>query len=219
MVLDSAVPLQIGVFENQGEYMTQALDRLFQTCQQTPDCHDAYPDLETVFYKLIEATNNNPVRTTGMDPHSSNVVGLELYGDTLLHTVLQSLAIAEFVPFLPWAIYEFEDGNYLPLTQLTLWVNSPEGVEEWVYYSVVCQEEMPFHNKEELRQEIEAYPLFINYAHLDDWLMCVICGGRLVMRLTPSRTKLCREMFRCSFYPDLMTQLLRLNGQPWQHLH
>jgi pimeloyl-ACP methyl ester carboxylesterase len=110
VILDSVYPPQVAL-TNVPFTFQRALDVLFAGCQQNPDCAAAYPDLETVFYDLVNQLNADPIRTDVLDPSSGRSLEAVIDGDTFASYVFNALYAAEIIPALPKSIYETRDGD------------------------------------------------------------------------------------------------------------
>jgi hypothetical protein len=72
---------------------------------------------------------------------------------------------------VPWALYELKEGRPLALSLLAMWLFPTWGeVEDWVYFSVECHEEVPFNDTAVIATELEQYPDFINYFGTESFL-------------------------------------------------
>src|SRR5258708_33934350 len=77
VVLDSAVPTQINVFNTESSVTQHAFDVLFHGCAASLLCNFSYPRLDSLFYQLVTVFNNNPV--TFRDPLHRTVQGISEY--------------------------------------------------------------------------------------------------------------------------------------------
>src|SRR5260221_13758375 len=99
VVLDSAVPTQINVFNTESSVTQHASGVLFHGCAASLLCHFAYPRLDSLFYQLVTDLNNNPV--TFRDPLHCSV---QLDGDTLGNLIYPALYVTRLIPLLPASI-------------------------------------------------------------------------------------------------------------------
>ena len=110
VVLDSVVPMDVSVY---GELSTDALLQvLFDGCAADPACNDAYPDLQTVYYDLVEELDAEPV-TVAMDaPSVGHAITVTVNGARLMNAALWALRSPHMIRQMPRAICEARDGNY-----------------------------------------------------------------------------------------------------------
>lgn len=118
VVLDSVYPPVVDAYEQQPRIAQHALDRLFAACQADETCHAAYPDLETVFYRLVEEFNREPERA-----YSERFTG-----DDWFEYVYEGLIATVTIPAVPAAIYAAHYGDLGAALDLLMW--GPPGVEE-----------------------------------------------------------------------------------------
>jgi pimeloyl-ACP methyl ester carboxylesterase len=168
VVIDSVYPPEINSWEEYGQNTAAVFDRLFQACAADSDCNDAYPDLESIFYRSVEALNAEPVEYTGIDPDTGEDVDSSLSGDDLIDRVFQVLYSSENIPFLPWVIYQVADGNYAALDDLESGALLEPGYRqsdeedvsdsEGMNLSVECQEEVGFLDEATALANVPAQP-------------------------------------------------------------
>lgn len=105
VVLDSTRPLQINESQTPAD-AERAFQTLFRGCAADPTCNAAYPDLERVFYDLVEQLNTKPVTLPGIDPFTGRTYDVLINGDTMISTLFQAMYSTEIIPLLPRAIYD-----------------------------------------------------------------------------------------------------------------
>lgn len=152
-VIDSIYPLEITNFDAPLNYQ-RSLNLLFAGCAADPKCDAAYPDLEQVFYHLIEQLNASPI--------SFNTItltgGLEAQvdGHTFASLIFQSLYSSEIIPSLPQSIYQVKDGNYQFLQVLTsALLLQIDMISIGMNFAVQCNEEYPFDTIQSINARIE----------------------------------------------------------------
>ncbi|HLZ61248.1 MAG TPA: alpha/beta fold hydrolase [Ktedonosporobacter sp.] len=146
VILDSTVPTQANVFNDTPTVTQHALDVLFAGCSANSHCHMAYPDLQKVFYSLVTALNNNPV--TLRAPGSDQPVQLD--GDSLLDWVYNGMYVTELIPRLPAIIMQVDHGSYDLIAKYFVPITSNAGINDGMYWSVECGEDMDFTTEQQL---------------------------------------------------------------------
>ncbi len=155
VIIDSVYPPQVAL-TNVPFTFQRALDVLFAGCRQNPDCSAAYPDLETVFYDLVDQLNTNPIRTDVLDPSTGQTLKAVVDGDTFASYVFNALYAAEIIPALPKSIYEIRDGNYQFLSLMTTVVlQQLPYVFVGMNTAVQCAEEFTFETANSLQATVE----------------------------------------------------------------
>jgi pimeloyl-ACP methyl ester carboxylesterase len=145
VILDSAVPTQINLFNTFPSAKQHAYDTLFQGCAASSNCRAMYPQLESVFYQLVNDLNAKPI--TFQDIQYGPVA---LDGDGLASWVFSMLYVTPLIPFLPAAIMQTSQGNYTVLSRYYGLLMRQEDFSHGMYYSVECGEDMAFTTTQEL---------------------------------------------------------------------
>ena len=166
VILDSTYPLQVSLYAGAPANFDRALTVFFNGCAADPACNEAYPELETVFYELVDQLNASPVTFPVTQPLSGETYDLLMNGDGLIGFMFQSLYLTELIPLLPKIFFDIRDGNYdtLALLEGSFLVNI-EFVSMGMQYSVQCGEEVHFSTSGEFADAAEAYPETRNLFH------------------------------------------------------
>jgi len=185
VILDSTYPLQVSLYVRAPANLDRALNVLFADCAADPACSEAYPELETVFYELVDQLNDSPVTFSATQPLSGETYDVLLNGDGLIGFLFQSLYATEVIPFLPKIIFDARDGNYDTLALLMgSFLMNIEFVSMGMQYSVQCGEEVYFSSPGEFAAAAEAYPetqnLFDSSPNLGEpiFTICEIWGAK-----------------------------------------
>jgi pimeloyl-ACP methyl ester carboxylesterase len=159
VVLDSTRPLQINESQTPAD-AERAFQTLFRGCAVDPTCDAAYPDLERVFYDLVEQLNTKPVTVPGIDPFTGRTYEVLINGDTMISTLFQAMYSTEIIPLLPRAIYDAARKG-----EFDLWVrlimnnvSQSDYFSYGVMYSARCYDEILFETREDLARADEAFP-------------------------------------------------------------
>ena len=140
-VLDSVLPVEARSYLEGDDTIEQALNVLFAGCAADPKCHAAYPDLETVFYELVEQLNSAPVTVEALSetrPYTTTVDGIEFKS-----AIVWGLYVSSLIPIVPQAIYDVRDGDYTMLgytMSLPAWAY--EDISLGMMASVNCHEQV-----------------------------------------------------------------------------
>ena len=136
-----------------------AFDNLFERCAQSLECDAKYPDLAQRWEDLVDELEADPVTVEAEGLITDDIGGEVLIdGDTLIGAMFQMLYISDLVPLLPAIIAQLEDGDfdYFASVAIELGYGSAEGISEGMYYSVQCQEAIPFSKPEDAQQALDA---------------------------------------------------------------
>ena len=140
-ILDAVSPLR---HEPNMLYKAHATDRalrlLFTRCQDDAACNETYPDLEQVYFDLVDRLNADPATLQLQNPNTGEVFELLLTGDRLLAQTRDLLYVTAILPDLPGAIYDMAAGDFSLLeliqSQFMFQLNLADGM----YNSVICTE-------------------------------------------------------------------------------
>ena len=112
VILDSAYPLSIYLFEDMDTNLADWLGRVFAACAAEPLCRTFYPDLEQTFYTLVDELNRQPRRIPAADPANKQPFTFTFDGFDLI-----DLIAATPYRLVPLRIYQVRDGEYHDLIQ------------------------------------------------------------------------------------------------------
>jgi len=179
VILDSTYPLPVSIYAEMPVNFDRALNILFDGCAADPAGSEAYPDLETVFWELVEQLNASPFTLSVTQPLSGETYDVLMNGDGLIWFLFKSLYSTELIPHLPKIIFDVRDGNYDTLALVTgSFLVDIDFVSHGMNYSVQCGEEVYFSTPEELAAACDAYPelqsFFYSTCHPDEGI-CAIC--------------------------------------------
>ncbi len=152
VILDSVYPPQVNLFTGQPDNFQRVLTLLFDACASDSACNAAYPDLENVFYGVVNTLNETPVMLDVFDPLNSANYTMAFTGDSFLALMFQSFYITNFIPRLPAVIYSASNGNFDTLAQLQgSLIGQAQFFSTGMYYSVECNEELSFETQDSLQ--------------------------------------------------------------------
>ena len=165
-ILDSVVPVEANLFTEFQTGIETALARLFDACSQDPQCSTSYPQLETVFWELVDQLDTQPISLTTSSPQTGTITET-LNGSTFMNTVLRSMKQSSLIETAPQSIYRFNNGDYSALidTQASL-PNIFEGISPGLYITMICHEQILAAPLEELQTADKAAGALREYAWL-----------------------------------------------------
>lgn len=172
VVIDSVYPPQVSLFASTAANGARAFDVLFESCASDAACNAAFPDLQNVFFDLVERFNREPATfTTRL--HSGETYDVVMNGDGLMGLTFQTLYATSLLPYLPRMIYQMRDGNTaLPAALEGEFLSQLDDISYGMYYSVQCDEEVPFTTPEELAEATGPYPDYAPLASEDVFPLC-----------------------------------------------
>jgi len=141
VVLDSTYPLQVNLYTSLAPNAERAFNVFFERCAADNNCNSSYPDLRTVFYRLVDDLNTHPVWVAlSTDSGKQNV---QLNGGLLIDVLFGGLYNPDVSATMPQMIYEIRDGKYGILRQrLAPYFETSTALG--MQMAVQCSEAIPF---------------------------------------------------------------------------
>lgn len=142
-VLDSVYPPN----HNRAELTSDAqrvFGVLFQGCTQDANCNAKYPNLQTVFYSLVDQLNTTPISFYTVDSTTNQQYTITFDGDDLVSWAFSVLYATSLIPAIPEIIYQIKAHNYFLLSYTYSLVGFDDTISEGLFYSAECSEDWPF---------------------------------------------------------------------------
>ncbi len=140
-VLDSVVPVEVKLFDEDPIRYDSALQAMFDGCAADSRCIAAYPDLNTVFWNLVDQMDAKPVSVTAPLPVGSDTQNVN--GGDLIGVILALLKTTRMIAYAPETIYSVKTGDYS--TFVAMQSSLPyefEGIDIGLYISMMCHEQI-----------------------------------------------------------------------------
>jgi pimeloyl-ACP methyl ester carboxylesterase len=141
VILDAVSPLR---HEPNLLYKAHATDRalrlLFTQCRDDTACNEAYPDLEQVYFDLVDRLNAEPATLQLQNPDTGEVLDLLLTGERLVAQTRDLLYVSSVLPILPGAIYDMAEGDFSLLALIQSQFMFQLNLADGMYNSVICTE-------------------------------------------------------------------------------
>jgi pimeloyl-ACP methyl ester carboxylesterase len=157
VILDSVYPPQVGLDVELASNANRAFATLFEGCAADAFCNQRYPNLEDVFYQVVEQLADQPA-TVQLE---MNRVAVHLDGDLFLDAIFGSLYRADAIPWIPLMIYEASNGNYDPLQTPLRAALDESGISRGMYHTVQCREEVAFEAYQDTLDRASALPSLV----------------------------------------------------------
>ncbi len=140
VILDGVIPLSLNYMYYTPRATDHAFRQLFESCAADPLCNEAYPDLETVFFDLVDEFNQNPVPLTLDLPNVDEPVEIGVTGAHLVSQLYQRLYNTSAIYLLPAEIYALAEGDTTFIEGLGSFNIGSDLHSQGMYYSVLCSE-------------------------------------------------------------------------------
>lgn len=137
-ILDSVYPPNVDGFLEGVPKLQMIFDKVFAACAADEFCNQKYPDLQDIFYQVVDQMNAEPV-TVKAQPQA-----LIVDGNGLMSGLFGWLYDASVISDVPRLIYELRDGETGGLSSLVPLLSPFPNYSVGMSYSVQCQEEFPF---------------------------------------------------------------------------
>ncbi len=144
VIIDSVVPTSVNFVTEVPQTQDRSLRTLFATCQASPECAAAYPNLEQTLFDTIEQLNQHPIHIRITDPETNQSYRALLDGDGFFYTLFMALYSSEFIPFIPRMIQDAQRGEYSAIAYLLSVLTFDRSMSYGMYYSVLCAEDADF---------------------------------------------------------------------------
>ncbi|GAB1471260.1 hypothetical protein MASR2M66_21380 [Chloroflexota bacterium] len=153
-ILDSVVPIDVELFDQNTNEKEQVLQSLFDNCQNDPACSTAYPDLESVYNSTIDKLNGQPV-TLNAPIDQNTTIEQTINGSSFRDITTGMLRTQQTIAIIPQLIYRTHNGDNSILTFSTAFpfylFNS---ISLGTYISVNCHDQIMTMSLEKLDKAI-----------------------------------------------------------------
>jgi pimeloyl-ACP methyl ester carboxylesterase len=140
--LDGAFPPE-APFANPNEF-AQTVELALTNCQLNADCNGAFPQLKTRFIEAVNSFNITPIQINGRS----------ISGDDVIQTLVPLQSSPEILAYLPAALDGLAKRNIELLSvffgDTSIPVPTGKSFSTAMFFSVVCNEEVPFLDRTQL---------------------------------------------------------------------
>ncbi len=150
-VLDSSVPLQTNIVEDNGVNFKRSFDLFFAACAADATCTSKYPALQADYAAAVAQLNGQPITTTATDQTTNKTVPVVVDGIELTSLISELLYLnGDITRIIPPLVEEIKAGQTTILDAVLNAFGPIVGADINVgaYYSVICSEEVPFNNRD-----------------------------------------------------------------------
>lgn len=155
VVLESVLPPDRPFLSTFVIGFNDALTRLVDGCEADAACDAAYPDVTGDFERAVDRFNDEPFETSFADLLTGTSTDVTVDGAVVSFLVYQLVFSGIFVGVVPDFVHALARGDtgaldrYLPFL-------SQAPVATGFYYSVLCQDEIPFETAESTAEDVES---------------------------------------------------------------
>lgn len=145
LALDGVLPPQVDLLAGGLPSIAGSLEAVAEACHEQSACSDAYGDIATKLFELVDRLESEPVELQ-LDAGGS----LTLNGRLAFAVFVQLLYVSDVLPYLPAAIVAVHEEDYSLFEALLSSGALGTGLAAGMYYSVTCQDEAAFTSSEQI---------------------------------------------------------------------
>jgi pimeloyl-ACP methyl ester carboxylesterase len=146
VVLDSVVPQTLALGTEHAEKLDQSIYRVLRSCDDDPQCGEAFPDSAGKLMQLIESLDQNPVDVTVDHPTTGEPFPLTFEREVLASSLRMLTYSSDTQAMLPLLIYgAAEEGRFdrLASQMLIAATGLQQSISQGMELSVMCAEDYP----------------------------------------------------------------------------
>jgi len=165
LILDSALPVELNLYEQQASKASYAFNKFFDACEADVACANTYPDLAGKFAQAVETLATTPAELVITNPLTGESYDVLVTDADMVTALFIMMQVPDFLPAIPQTITNVADGEYNDLVlPLTVTVLLGDSVNFGMFMSVNCHEEVYATTPEILNEAWAVDPLFANFA-------------------------------------------------------
>ncbi|TMA25615.1 MAG: alpha/beta hydrolase [Deltaproteobacteria bacterium] len=151
-ILDGVAPLALrlpATFARDGQ---RSMDLLFKHCAEEKACATAFPDLQRRLTDLLRELQAHPARTHVNDPVNGQPAEVVIHRDVFAFGLRGILYQQDFASLVPLIVDRAARGDFAPFVAATAGLDQgfSRTVSLGLLFSVLCAEDMPFVQPEEI---------------------------------------------------------------------
>ncbi len=159
VVLDSVASPNVGLYTEAAANTARVFEVLFEGCANDFFCNLGYPNLETMFYELVDTLNDVPITLDTVNPLTGERLEIQVNGYLLTNLIFSFLYERMSIGLIPGLIHDVSNGEY---DKLVSFVWQPglrlSMINAGMFFSVMCSDAAPFTTREEIVAAGNAYP-------------------------------------------------------------
>ncbi|MCB0032396.1 MAG: alpha/beta fold hydrolase [Anaerolineales bacterium] len=191
VILDSVFPPQVDAQAVNSGNINRSFNLMFARCIAIAACNNAFPDLKSRFYQLVDDLNREPVTVVVTDRETRTAYRVPFNGYDLIDTLFTVMYSADQIITLPRVLSRLEQNSTSVLSDwLSDWLHQPEYVSLGMTYSIQCAEEMPFNDLAAFEVSLETVPpQLVDFIEINADDVAAICDLWQVEAADPLETE------------------------------
>ncbi len=150
LILDGVAPVAIRLPLNLARDASAAFDQVLDLCAADSDCDSAYPELRTRYQRLMDDLRQQR-QVELRDAVDASRIEVPMDANLLAPLLRAVLYGREVTRLLPYIIDQATAGNFQPLAAV---LPREAGINQGMFLSVVCNEDLASLSEEEWRQAL-----------------------------------------------------------------
>ncbi len=141
VILDSTVPSQTNIFEDDPNVVARVYRTMFDDCAAEPTCAKAHPQLEQRFWTFVAKAQKTPVIMPIQDPNTQKMYNKAVVnGTSFEQTFWEFFYITSLIPNIPSIMEQVMQGDTKKFALYYGFLNLDHSVNTGMYRSVECNE-------------------------------------------------------------------------------
>lgn len=157
-ILASPLPLESNVFAGQVIGFDQALDGIFDACENDTECDAAFPNIDDDFETVIADLTAEPMLVDITDPTAGETVQFPVDAPTFMQLLYFSVFVGPFIEAVVPLIGLTSIGDTSALEQILPIILTPvgsAGISTGVLYTMLCNDEAPYTSADDIAEQID----------------------------------------------------------------
>lgn len=133
-----------------------ALEDLFADCAEDTACREAFPELEQMFSRAVEALEGDGVRVSIDEPTTGEPLSLVLTKDIFVSGLREVLYVPELSRIVPLIIAQAVNHDYRALGAVSSYFETATAMTIGAHLTIMCSEELPRMAADEIEREMKS---------------------------------------------------------------
>lgn len=156
LLLDSSISDITKYYNNNTTNYMSSLSKVFEACENDPNCNKQFPNLEQVYFETIDKLNKAPI-TVKVDKKIISKGQFTYNSEDFKVAIQQGLYNKKLIEVIPLLIYEFNRANKATLSSLVAAFSGSLSLDYGQYYCVSCNEVIPNNSLESFNKDAQKY--------------------------------------------------------------
>ncbi|MCC6612566.1 MAG: alpha/beta fold hydrolase [Anaerolineae bacterium] len=143
VMLQGITPPQVDLMASFAPDYEHSLNMLFEACAGDETCNEAFPQLESMFYAVVDRFKQEPLHLTIDNPLSNAPTRFIIDGDTFIRGMQSAIYSSGFLPQFPLVVAVTYAGDYSALEQMLVeYLRSASSGTDGALYAMRCMDDV-----------------------------------------------------------------------------